>query len=152
MILTSYLFLYFSQRLHCLVKIQKVQKIFLTKKKEKKKASYYIIKQNILVTSPKSLITYEWIIIDWKYLFFYFKLIFSGVFKLFWCVDVKNNFKKIKNIYYFNAFLNKNNLKNNHNHTLKHPLTQISISTNKNNFFLKKKGELFGPTNMFFKC
>jgi hypothetical protein len=52
--------------------------------------------------------------------------------------------------YYFNTFLSENILKNNHNHTLKHPLTQISKSTNKNNFFLKK-GELYGPTNMFFK-
>jgi hypothetical protein len=37
--------------------------------------------------------------------FFYFKLIFFDIFKLFWCAKFKNNFKKIKNIYYFNIFL-----------------------------------------------
>ena len=32
---------------------------------------------------------------------FYFKWIFFNIFKLLWCVNIKNNFKKIKN-YYFN--------------------------------------------------
>jgi hypothetical protein len=47
-----------------------------------------------------------------KKYFFYFL-------KLFRCVNIKNNFKKI-NKYYFNIFSNKNTLKNNYYHTLKY--------------------------------
>jgi len=42
---------------------------------------------------------------------FFKKIIIFYVF-LFWCNDIKNNFKKSKK-YYFNIFLEKNNLKNN---------------------------------------
>ena len=38
--------------------------------------------------------------------YFYFKLVFLYVFKLFCYIDVKNNFLKIKK-YYFNIFLKK---------------------------------------------
>ena len=33
-----------------------------------------------------------------KIIFFYFKLIFFNIFRLFWCVDFKKKFKKIKKI------------------------------------------------------
>jgi hypothetical protein len=41
-----------------------------------------------------------------KTIFFYFKLYFLDIFKLLYCVGIKNKFKKIKK-YYFNIFLSK---------------------------------------------
>jgi hypothetical protein len=43
----------------------------------------------------------------WKknYFFICFKLLFFNIFRLFWYVNIKNNF--LKNKYYFNIFLNK---------------------------------------------
>ena len=42
--------------------------------------------------------------------FFYLELIFY-IFEFFWFTNIKINFKKIKNIYYFNLFLNKKHFK-----------------------------------------
>jgi len=82
------------------------------------------------------------IFLKFFYFFLWFKLIFFGIFRLFWCVDVKNNFVKIKNIILI-YFWVKNNLK-----------TTVIITTFPNTyalmfsyrrqttylFFLKKRG------------
>jgi hypothetical protein len=43
-------------------------------------------------------------------IFYFFKLIFLCVFKLFWCADIKNNFLKNKKNY-FNTFLSEKHFK-----------------------------------------
>jgi len=45
--------------------------------------------------------------IEFFLFFLYFKLNFFGVFSLFWCADIKNNFLIIIIIYYFNVFSSK---------------------------------------------
>jgi hypothetical protein len=48
-------------------------------------------------------------------MFFFASKFFFGVFNSFSCVDIKNNFLKIKNIILIYLLVN-NTLKNNHNH------------------------------------
>jgi hypothetical protein len=56
-------------------------------------------------------ICFLWKILNF-FIFFLFKInIFFYIFKLFWCVDIRNNFLKIKK-YYFNIFFNKKYFKN----------------------------------------
>jgi hypothetical protein len=56
----------------------------------------------------------------------FFKLYIFYIFKLFWCIDIKNNFLKIKKIILI-YFKIKNTLKNNHNHTPKLLVTPMFL-------------------------
>ena len=53
-----------------------------------------------------------WVMEDivWYQKLFLFKIIFY-IFLIFLCADINNKFKKLKNIYYFDAFLNEKNIK-----------------------------------------
>ena len=70
---------------------------------------------------------------------FLLKIFFIFIFKSFRCFNIKNNFKKIKKIYYFNIFSRQNNLKNNYYHTSKYPFNpSITLVTHSIIFLFKK--------------
>jgi len=54
--------------------------------------------------------------------FFFCLKLFFFIFEFFLYADIKNNFLKIKKIYYFNIFSNKNYFKKQHYYILKHLL------------------------------
>jgi len=69
-------------------------------------------------TQPKSLAVcfciLKMFLKKFEFFLFVLNLYVFGVFRSFWCADIKFFKKK----YYFNTFMNKKHFKNNHNHTL----------------------------------
>jgi hypothetical protein len=71
-------------------------------------------------------------------LFFILNKYIFNIFKLFWCVNIKNNFKKIKNYIILIHFQIKIILKNYHNLSLKHAIASFSDYQRHRGIHLKK--------------
>jgi hypothetical protein len=75
---------------------------------------------------------------------------YFGVFRSFWCDDIKNKF-----FFILIHFWVKNILKNNHNHTPKHTkifLRKSSLFTGKVHIYHSKSKYTKGTINFFIKC
>jgi hypothetical protein len=67
----------------------------------------------------------HWRILErWEAIQHVFKIVFLKflIFRLFWCINIKNNFLNKK--YYYNIFLKKNNLKTSSNFLTEYPVTK----------------------------